>query len=426
MSRFRFSCLISAMSQSVPWFIGLRYIRSKRRNGFIAFVSIFALLGMMLGVFALIVVLSVMNGFDHELKSRILKVVPHGFITTEEPLKSWQKLSSKIKQTPNLLASAPYIEGNGLIAYGRSVRGIEIQGIDPDYETKISEIDQNMLVGDLTYLLPGEYGIVLGSLVARHLGVTTGDKVSITLPVMSITPAGVFPRSKRFTVVGVFEVGAQVDQTLALIHLVDAQKLFRLPAQVHGLRLRFNDIYAAPKGIELLSASLGDGYKAKDWSQTQGSLFQAVKMEKTVVGIMLGVIIAIAAFNIVTSLIMMVAEKRSDIAVLRTLGMTRQDIIKIFMVQGTAMGFVGISIGALSGIFVAQYISEIMAFFEQLFDFEVFDKNVYFVSYLPSVWKWQDTLWTCGLAGVVSFLATIYPSYRAAAIEPAEALRYDI
>lgn len=414
------------MLQSVPWFIGLRYIRSKRRNGFIAFVSIFALLGMMLGVFALIVVLSVMNGFDHELKSRILKVVPHGFVTTAKPLQSWPDLADKIEHTPNLLASAPFIEGKGLIAYGRSVRGVEIQGIDPIHEANVSEINQNMLVGELAYLLPGEYGIVLGSIVARHLGVNTGDKVSLTLPVLSITPAGVFPRSKRFTVIGVFQVGAQVDQSLALIHLHDAQKLFRLPAQVHGLRLRFNDIYVAPKGVERISALLGQGYAAKDWSQTQGSLFQAVKMEKTVVGIMLSVIIAIAAFNIVTSLIMMVAEKRPDIAVLRTLGMTRQDIIKIFMVQGTAMGFLGIAVGALCGIFTAHYISEIMGFFERLIGFQTFDPNVYFVSYLPSVWKWQDTLWTCGLAAVISFLATIYPSYRAAAIEPAEALRYDI
>ncbi len=414
------------MQHSVPWFIGLRYIRSKRRNGYIAFVSLFALLGMLLGVFALIVVLSVMNGFDHELKSRILRVIPHGFLTTETPLENWRGLAEQITSEEGLQGSAPYIEGKGLIGYGRAVRGVEIQGIDPSSEAAVCELHDNMLVGQLDNLHPGEYGIILGSIIARHLGVTTEDKVSLTLPVMSITPAGIFPRSKRFTVVGVFEVGAQVDQSLAMINLHDAQKLFRMPEQVHGLRLKFDDLYRAPDAVSSIQARLGEGYVAKDWSQTQGSLFQAVKMEKTVVGIMLGVIIAIAAFNIVTSLIMMVTEKRSDIAVLRTLGMTRQDIIKIFMVQGTAMGLVGILIGAVSGVVVAHYLSDIMGVLESLMGFQVFDQNVYFVSYLPSVWRLEDTLITCGFAVVVSFLATIYPSYRAAAIEPAEALRYDL
>ncbi len=412
-------------SFSLPWFIGLRYIRSKRRNGFIAFVSIFAFLGMLLGVFALIVVLSVMNGFDHELKRRILKVVPHGYITTRAPLEAWSDLRHRVASADGVRGSAPFIEGKGLISYGGSVRGVEIQGIHPDHEAEVSAIAQNMLVGDLNYLQSGDYGIVLGSLVARRLGVSTGDKVALTLPVMSITPAGVFPRSKRFTVVAVFEVGAQVDQSLALIHLADAQKLFRLPGQVHGLRMQFDDLYTAPMQLRALLQRLGNDYVGKDWSQTQGSLFQAVKMEKTVVGIMLGVIIAIAAFNIVTSLIMMVAEKRSDIAVLRTLGMTRQDIIRIFMVQGTAMGLVGVIVGSVCGIFVAHYMSDIMAVVERVIGFQMFDQNVYFVSYLPSVWKWQDSAWTCALAALVSFLATIYPAYRAASIEPAEALRYD-
>lgn len=431
LSRFYFCCLICAMSQSVSWYIGLRYIRAKRRNGFIAFVSLFALLGMMLGVFALIVVLSVMNGFDQELKNRILKVVPHGFIATQSPLRDWQQLANQVdhlaqENNIQLLGRAPIIEGKGLINFQGSIRAIALEGILPDSERQVSEIAQSMLVGQIDDLAPKEYGIVLGSLIARHLGVTTGDKVAITLPVVSVTPAGIFPRSKRFTVRGVFEVGAQVDQSLALIHLADAQKLFRLPGQVHGLRLRFDDIYTAPKGVQNLSKSLGDSYVGKDWSQTQGSLFSAVKMEKTVVGVMLSVIIAVAAFNIITSLIMMVTEKRSDIAVLRTLGLAKQDVIKIFMVQGTVMGIAGIAIGCFSGIVAAHYLSNVIGFFESLVGFQVFDKNVYFVSYLPSLWKPEDTIWTCSFALVVSFLATIYPSFRAAQIEPAEALRYDI
>lgn len=413
------------MLNSVSWHIGLRYTRSKRRNGFIAFISLFALLGMVLGVFALILVLSVMNGFDKELKDRILRVVPHGFITTDEPLKDWRALSNTIQDSPGLMASAPFIDGKGLIAFGSTIRPIEIQGVEPLTESNVSEVDNSMVVGQLENLSPGSYGIVLGNLIARNLRVTTGDKVSVTLPVVSITPAGVFPRSKRFTVVGVFEVGAQVDQTLALIHVEDAQKLFRLPGQVEGLRLRFDDIYLAPSRLQEVLDMLGPGHQGKDWAQTQGSLFKAVKMEKTIVGLMLSVIVAVAGFNIITSLIMMVTEKRGDIAVLRTLGLTRHGVIKIFMIQGTVMGVVGIFIGAACGIFAAHFLSSIMSFFERVLGFQVFDQNVYFVAYLPSVWRLEDTVLTCVVALFVSFLATIYPSYQASKIEPAEALRYD-
>lgn len=414
------------MSNSLSWYIGRRYIHSKRRNGFIAFVSLFALIGMMLGVFALIVVLSVMNGFDNELKTRILKVVPHAFISTKSDLADWVSLQEQLEGADGLLGSAPYVEGKALIGFGNRMRGVELQGVNPQQEPAVSEIHESMLIGGLESLDQQPYGIVLGSIVARHLGASIGDKVSVTLPVMSITPAGVFPRSKRFKVVGVFEVGAQVDQSLVLININDARKLFRTGNNVDGLRLRFDSIYDAPTYLNKLLSNLGGDYVGKDWSQTQGSLFQAVKMEKLVVGIMLGVIVAIAAFNIVTSLIMMVAEKRGDIAVLRTLGMPRREIIKIFMVQGTLMGVLGISIGAVLGIAVAQYLPQLMQLIENLFGFQVFDSNVYFVAHLPSVWLWQDTVVTCGFALVISVLATIYPAYRASCVEPAEALRYEI
>lgn len=411
---------------SVSLFVGLRYAKAKRRNGFIAFVSLFALAGMALGVFALIVVLSVMNGFDHELKQRILRVVPHGFVSSETPLSHWADLAARIKSSEHLLASAPFIEGKGLMSFGASVKPVQIQGIDPESEKNVSEVARFMVAGDLHYLQSGEYGIVMGALIARYMGLSIGDKVALTLPEVSVTPAGIFPRTKRFTLMGVFEAGAQVDQFLALIHIDDAQKLFRRGDTVDGLHLRFDDIYSAPAATALISASLGKDYVAKDWSQTQGSLFQAVKMEKTVVGLMLGIIIAVAAFNIVTSLVMMVAEKRSDIAVLRTLGMTRWGIVKIFVAQGLSLGFFGILIGALAGVATALWLPDIMHFFEQVAGFQVFDPNVYFVSYLPSQWRLEDTLLVCGLSTAVAFLATLYPAYRASMIEPAEALRYDI
>lgn len=381
---------------------------------------------MALGVFAIIVVLSVMNGFDRELKERLLRVVPHGFLTTQQPLADWQQLAGRIDGAPHLLASAPFIEGTGLVSYSGSVRPVEIQGVSPEFERNISVVDDFMLIGGLDDLQAGEYNIILGNLVARNMGLAIGDTVSITLPQVSITPAGVFPRSKRFTVAGVFEVGAQVDQTLALIHLADAQKLFRFGNAVEGLHLKYDDIYQAPMLISQLAVELGEGYKAKDWSQTQGSLFQAVKMEKTVVGIMLSIIIAVAAFNIVTSLIMMVVEKRSDIAVLRTLGLTRMGIVHIFMVQGVTMGVVGIAFGAAFGTGIALYLPQMIAGLEALTGWQLFDPAVYFVSFLPSEWRWDDTVKVCVMAFLVSVLATVYPAYRASTIEPAEALRYDV
>ena len=379
-----------------------------------------------LGVFALIVVLSVMNGFDHELKQRILRVIPHGYVTmTKGKLDDWQGLAAELKGWPDLVASAPFVSGQGLIAFGGTVRGIEIQGIQPEYEEKLSPIEEAMLAGSLADLQPGEYGIVLGRLAAQFLGLTLGDKVSVTLPVVSVTPAGIFPRTKRFQVVGVFEVNAPIDQTLTMIHLHDAQKLFRTGDAVDGLHLGFTDIYQAPDAMKNIGVQLGTDYKVLDWSQTQGNLFQAVKMEKTMTGVMLSIIVAVAAFNIITSLIMMVSEKRSDIAVLRTMGLRRGDIIKIFMVQGTTMGCTGIVVGAALGVFTAINLSGIVAFVEKSFGVQFFDPDVFFVSFLPSVWQWQDTVVVCVGAFLVCILATIYPAIKAAKIEPAEALRYD-
>lgn len=405
--------------------IGLRYTRAKRRNHFISFVSLFSLCGMALGVFALILVLSVMNGFDHELKQRILRVVPHGFLSTVEPLSDWQALAGRVQKTPDLLGSAPFVGGQGLVSLGGDVRGLELQGILPHQEAEVSVVHQHMLIGRLSALQAGEFNIVLGSVLARSMGLTSGDKVTVTLPQVSVTPAGIFPRTKRFTVVGVFEVGAQVDQTLALIHLQDAQKLFRRGDAVDGLRLRFDDIYTAPQALNTLVNTLGEGYVGKNWSETQGSLFQAVKMEKTVVGVMLSIIVAVAAFNIVTSLVMMVAEKRTDIAVLRTMGMKPGDIVSIFMVQGTALGVAGIALGAILGVPAALYLPEFVSWIESATGMHIFDPNVYFVSFLPSRFEWSDALVVCATALGITIMATVYPSYRAARVAPAEALRYE-
>jgi len=420
------SALMPAMNLLLPFYIGLRYTWAKRRNTFISFVSLFAFIGMALGVFALIVVLSVMNGFDRELKDRILRVIPHGFIQTEEPLKDWRSVADRVLSRADVVGAAPFVAGHGLLTYDGSVHGLEIQGIDPEAEQSVSVVHQHMLVGDLDDLRPGEYHIVLGSLLARYMGVTLGDKVQVTLPDVSVTPAGIFPRTKRFTVVGVFEVGAQLDQSLALLHFEDAQKLLRRQGGVDGLRLRFADIYSAPRKLSEIEKDLGPEYITKDWSETQGNLFQAIQMEKAVVGLMLGIVIAVAAFNIITSLIMMITEKRADIAVLRTMGLSAAGVVGIFMVQGTVIGIVGIVIGAVLGILVALNLATMVTAVEEFLGAQIFDPTVYFVTTMPSQLMLSDVIWVCSGAALISFLVTCYPAWRASQIAPAEALRYNI
>lgn len=412
------------MPTNVPLHIGLRYTRAKRRNQFISFISAFSLVGMALGVMALIVVLSVMNGFDREMKARILSVVPHGFIDAQPELDDWKQVADQVGQHPQVRGVAPYIEGFGLVNYGRGVEGIQIQGVLPEAQTQVSVVEQRMLLGTTEDLRPGEFNVVMGRLLARQLGLALGDSVTITLPDIRITPAGVFPRMRRFTLVGVFEVGAQMDQSLALIHLGDAQRLFRYEG-VQGVQVQVDDIYQAAPVMNQIAGNLKGDYRVRDWSQTQGSLFQAVKMEKVVIAVLLGIIIAVAAFNIVSSLILMVADKRSDIAVLRTLGMTARQIMAVFVVQGSTVGLIGTLAGAAAGCILAVYIGPLVAALESLFDLQVFDPSVYFISHLPSQLLWQDVAVICALALLLSFLATLYPAWRAAKIEPAEALRYE-
>jgi len=412
------------MPINVPLHIGLRYTRAKRRNQFISFISAFSLLGMALGVMALIVVLSVMNGFDREMKSRILSVVPHGFIDGTPELADWRAVADHVRQHPEVRGVAPYIEGFGLVNYGRGSEGVQIQGIAPEYQSDVSVVESRMLLGSTLELQPGEFRVVMGRLLARQLGLALGDSVTITLPDIRVTPAGVYPRVRRFTLVGVFEVGAQMDQRLALIHLDDARRLFRYQG-VRGVQVQVEDIYRAGPVMRELAAELPGELRVRDWSQTQGSLFQAVKMEKIVIAVLLGIIIAVAAFNIVSSLILMVADKRSDIAVLRTLGMTARQIMAVFVVQGSTVGFVGTLVGALLGCVLALYIGPIVTTLEGLLDVRVFDPSVYFISHLPSQLLWQDVLSICTVSLFLSFLATLYPAWRAAKIEPAEALRYE-
>lgn len=413
------------MLQSVPVLIGLRYTRAKRRNQFISFVSGFSLLGMTLGVMALIIVLSVLNGFDRELKGRILNVIPHGFISAQAPVSDWQNLAEQIERLPGVVASSPYISGFGLATSEYGSEMVEIQGILPEEEKRVSVVDQHMLRGELDDLKPGEWGIVIGRILARFLNVDVGDQISILTPRVSTTPMGPILMPRQFTVVAVFDVGAEVDKTLAMIHMDSAQRLFRYREAVEGLHVRVNDIYRAGPVMNGVAAALEGDYQVRDWSQTQGSLFQAVKMEKILIMLMLMIIVAIAAFNIISSLVLMVADKRSDIAVLRTLGMTARQVMAIFVVQGSAVGLAGIVLGVILGVLGAFYVGDIVSFLESLFGQKIFDPGVYYISELPSHWMLSDTLIVVGVAIVMSVLATFPPALRAARIAPAEALRYE-
>jgi lipoprotein-releasing system permease protein len=413
------------MISNTPIFIGLRYTHAKRRHQFISFVSGFSLIGMALGTLALIVVLSVMNGFDREIKERILRVVPHAYLNQTPVMQDWKLIQGQISEVENIKSAAPYISGFVMLSSDFNVQGVELQGVLPIEEVNVSTINDYMLNTSLFALKPNQFSIILGSQVARQLNVSVDDTIIMTLPTVSITPAGLFPRSKRFSVAGIFEVGAQVDQSLALIHLSDAQRLFRYGSSVQGLRIKTDDIYQAAAAVRPLPAKLGMNFEVKDWSQTQGGLFQAIQLEKRMVMLLLMIIIAVAALNIVTSLVLMVSDKRSDIAVLRTLGMTTRQIMAVFVIQGSAVGFIGIVIGSLAGCLLAINITVVADWLQTLVGLYLFDPSIYFISQIPSELALKDVVIVCGVGFILSILATLYPAFRATQVEPAEVLRYE-
>lgn len=412
------------MFKPVSLLIGLRYTRAKRRNHFISFISLTSIIGLMLGVAVLITVLSVMNGFDRELKNRILGMIPHATISSREPFHDWQKLADLTRKNPQVVAVAPYTQLQGMLTANGQVTGALISGVEPRYEKQVSIVDQHISPrGGLEQLRAGEFGIVLGAGVASNLGVMVGDKITLVLPEASLSPAGVIPRFKRFTVVGIFKVGADVDGLLAYIHIADAGKLLRIGDQVQGVRLKLHDIFESQQVVHSILYDLPEYFYANDWTQTHGNLFSAIQMEKAMMALLLLLIVAVAAFNIVSSLVMVVTDKKADIAILRTLGASPQTITRIFMVQGAVIGLAGTVTGVILGVTIALNITDFMNWVEQVSGKSLFD--AYFVNYLPSELKWSDVLWVSITSGVLSFLATIYPARRAARVQPAEALRYE-
>lgn len=413
------------MFKPLSLFIGLRYTRAKRRNHFISFISLTSVLGLTLGVAVLITVLSVMNGFDRELQTRILGMVPHATISSYEPIADWHHLGADIqRKSPQVIGIAPYSQLQGMITANGQVSGAMISGIDPVEEPKVSIVQDHMMMGGLQSLQPGEFGIVLGVGLASNLNVNVGDKITVVMPEASVSPAGVIPRFKRFTVVGIFRVGAEVDNLIAYVNISDAGRLLGIgPDHVQGVRLKFRDLFQAPEAVWHIMQDLPPDYVGGNWTQTQGNLFSAIRMEKAMMTLLLLLIVAVAAFNIVSSLVMVVTDKKADIAILRTLGASPNTIMKIFMVQGTIVGLVGTVAGTSLGVALALSVSRIASGIEHMLGINLFE--AYFVNYLPSELLASDVIMVVCVAFGLSFLATIYPARKAARIQPAEALRHE-
>lgn len=407
--------------------IGIRYFRRASGNDrFLSLVSWFSLLGMLIGVVSLIVVMSVMNGFERELQQRVLSVVPHGYIEgPQRRLANWQNYANTLADNPQVIGVAPYVGGKAMLAVFKRLRGVSLYGINPEQERAVSAVSEHMIAGEYLSGDPGQYQIIIGDILARQLGVNIGDGVTVILPKVTVTPFGLFPREKEFTVSGVFSAGAQLDGSSAFIHIGDAQRLYQLGDDVEGLRLQLTDMFAAPQLLPMLAAQLPQGSVAVSWSDSQGSLFQAVKMEKQMVRLLLLFIVLIAAFNIVSILSMAVSAKRGSIAVLRTMGSTPGSIMAIFIVYGMATGLIGLGLGLLIGVPLAQHVGDVVAFIEQLSGMQLFNPQVYFITHLPSHLLWSDVVIVSSFALLLSLLATLYPAWQASRVQPAEALRYE-
>ena len=413
------------MFRPLEFFIGLRYTRAKRRNHFISFISLVSILGIAVGVTALITVISVMNGFDKELKDRILGMVAHATVEgVDESVREWPTALQRAETNAHVLGAAPYVEREAMLQ-GERVSGAIVRGVLPDYEPKVSEIDRKMVEGRLDELTPGSFNIILGSELAMKLGVGVGDFATVITPEVSTSPVGVQPRFKRFKVSGIFQVGMQeYDGALAVVAMKDAETLYRLDGPT-GIRLRLDDMFLAYTVARDLSGQLGQSYRVSDWMQGHSNFFKAIAMEKKVMFLILSLIVAVAAFNLVSTLVMLVTDKQSDIAILRTLGATPSSIMGVFMIQGVLVGTLGIFLGVGFGVMLALNLTTIVHWIEQTFGVTFLSADVYYISELPSDLIWSDVGWITVTAFLFCIVATLYPAWRAARIQPAAALRYE-
>lgn len=416
------------MFQPLPLSIGLRYLRAKRRNGFISFISMASILGIIIGVMALITTIAVMTGFQQELRQRILGMVAHATVSgVDGPLQDWPRAVALAGEDHRVLGAAPYVETEALFSANRR-QGAFLRGVLPEHEARVSELTEKMIAGDVDALQDGAFNIILGKELAYALGVGPGDAVNVFISASTQTPVGSIPRAKRFTVVGLFEAGApEYDLGLAIVHLGDAQRLARMGEGVTGVRLRLGDMWNAWEVARDLRDRMGEGYyRVRSWDQDHANFFRALKMEKVVMFILLSLVIAIAAFNLVSSLVMLVQDKQSDIAILRTLGLSPGGVMRVFMVQGAVIGVIGVGIGVVAGVLLASNLSAIVGVFERLTGTEVLPADVYYISgAVPSIVVVSDVINVVVVALLLCLLATIYPAWRASRTDPATALRYE-
>jgi len=408
-------------------FVGLRYTRAKRRTHFISFISFISIAGIALGIWALITVMSVMNGFEKEIRARILGAAAHiQVLGAEGGVADWKKLADEVGTHPEVVASAPFVNAQGLLSTGTAVRGVFVRGVVPELEDKVADFAKAMRAGRFASLRPGEFGIAIGTTLARGLRLNVGDKVTLISPQGQVTPAGLMPRLKQFTVVGIFQLDHnEFDSALALIHMRDAQVLYRMGDTVSGIRLRVKDIDRAPQVTRELAGKVTSDVYLSDWTQQNVNYFRAIQIEKRMMFIILTLIIAVAAFNLVSTLVMVVTDKHPDIAILRTLGASPASIMKIFMVQGSVIGTFGTVIGVVAGIVTALNIDVVVPAIEHVFNFQILSREVYYISELPSDLHPGEAVYVALMSLALSFVATLYPSWRAARVNPAEALRYE-
>ncbi|HZZ95306.1 MAG TPA: lipoprotein-releasing ABC transporter permease subunit [Usitatibacter sp.] len=408
-------------------FVGLRYTRAKRRTHFISFISTISMVGIALGICALITVMSVMNGFEKEIRARILGAAAHIQVFSEEGgVASWPSLAETLARHPEVTAVAPFVQGQGLLSTGTTVRGVFVRGVEPALENRVADFAQHMRMGSLDSLKSGEFNIVIGIGIARGLHLAVGDRVTLISPQGQVTPAGLMPRLKQFTVGGVFSMDHnEYDSALALINMHDAQVLYRMGEDVSGLRIKVRDVDRAPQVARELAASVPRGMYLTDWTQQNVNYFRAISIEKRMMFIILTLIIAVAAFNLVSTLVMVVTDKHPDIAILRTLGASPASIMQVFVVQGAVIGVVGTLIGVITGVLLALNIATLVPLIEHTFHFQILSSEVYYISELPSDLHWHDVVSVAIVSLVLAFVATIYPSWRASRVNPAEALRYE-
>ena len=408
-------------------YIGLRYMRGRQRTQFISFITLTSVLGIALGVSALITVLSVMNGFESELRERILGMTSHTTVTGRmNRLSDWQTVQQKLVNEAHILGSAPFVDGQVMISSGQRVSGTLVRGVYPEYESGVSTIAEKMITGSLDLLTAGEYGLVLGVELAGYLGVSVGDRVTVISPQLNTTPAGILPRLRRFTVVGFFKVGMyEYDRNMAVMHLADAAKLFRLAGSVSGLRLKLDDLFKAPVIARTLADKFYGQYRVSDWTQSHSNFFRAIQTEKRVMFIILLLIVAVAAFNIVSTLVMVVTDKRGEIAILRTQGLTPKSVMGIFIILGSMIGLIGTGLGIIGGLALALNIETIVPAIERFLGVQFLAADVYYISDLPSKLIWSD-VWVISIMSFsLTLLATLYPAWQASRVNPAEVLRYE-